>query len=95
MLVQEWVRPQLAGTPYLALLGTAPSFLYAAAGVLAVASVRDWPPSYRWWAASGPFLYELLQPWIEGRTFDVADLLASVLGALLAIAFTRKSASAG
>ncbi len=90
--VQDLLRPALQGTPWLTLLGTAPSFLYALAGVLGVASIASWPSSWRWWAVPGPFGYELLQPWIAGRTFDPWDLLASLAGALLAVFLTRTSA---
>lgn len=62
VVVQEWVRPALRDSGLLPLLATAPSFLYALAGVLGVASVVGWPHVWRWRAAPGPLAYELMQP---------------------------------
>lgn len=35
-----------------------------------------------WWSAGAMVLYELVQPLIPGRTFDVADIVASLIGGL-------------
>ncbi len=70
--------------------GTLPSLLYGFGFLLFVAAV--WPKrrDYLWWALLGTTSYELVQPLISVRTFDVLDVVSGVMGGLLAIGIARQ-----
>jgi len=89
--IQKGIRPQLAkGSLAAVVAGTLPSLLYSFGFLLFVAAV--WPKrrDYLWWALWGTTSYELVQPLISVRTFDVLDVVSGVVGGLLAIAIARQ-----
>lgn len=94
LAVQRLLRPAYAGS---LALDVAPSLLYGAGMVYLVLSVRRWPDSYGWWVGVGAVLYELLQTWIAERTFDPADVLATLVGVIAAMSIrpARSQGDAG
>ncbi|GEM_PF-4360595 len=91
ILVQRVLRPAIDAPSWVALLlGVAPSFLYGAGFVLAAAAFRRLAPGYAYWGAAGTLAYELLQPFVAGRTFDPWDLVAGALGCGLALAVVER-----
>ncbi|GAB4470168.1 MAG: hypothetical protein OHK0029_42930 [Armatimonadaceae bacterium] len=83
--VKKWLRPLYGAEPFWGILGWSPSFLYCFGMALAVVAVRRFPWTYGIWLAVGATIYELLQSLIPRRTLDLADLIATVLGGVMAL----------
>lgn len=91
LVVYNLIRPNFADGGFLAIpIGSAPSFLYGFGFVIAVAALWPRQPRYPAWGLAGTLVYEAFQPFIAGRTFDVLDLVAGLLGGLLAMAVAHR-----
>ncbi len=96
-----WLRPYLFKTHRLAfgIAGSLPNFL---APIILLSSSLALAPhrSQRLLATTVAFVaglvvYELAQPYIEGRTFDINDIIASVLGGVVGYAWALAISKVG
>jgi len=84
-LLVKSARPHFSTSFNALILGWLPSLLYAFGMVFLVLTVRRFPWTYGIWVTLGAITYEFLQAGIPKRTFDPADLIATLTGASLAL----------